>query len=270
MKSRSEFKKKLALIAGGSEGIGLAVAATMTREGADVFILSRHVQKLAEAMKRLEKNRVDPSQRLGFLAADITDFAQIDATLSRWIGEQGTPDYLINCAGFARPGYLSDLTPEMFRDMMEVNYFGTVHLCKIIEPYFRKARKGTIVNTSSIAGFLGLFGYTGYCGSKFAVIGFSEALKRELKPFGIRVSVLCPPNTKTPGLEKENQWKPNEVLATEEKIKVVEPEFVAETLLKGLLKNRFLIIPTLDGKMAYLLNRYAPSLLEKFVARKIS
>jgi 3-dehydrosphinganine reductase len=130
-----------------------------------------------------------------------------------------------------------------------------------------KDQKGHIVNTSSMAGFIGLFGYTGYCASKYAVVGFSEALRRELKPYGIRVSVLCPPNTRTPGLEEENKFKPAAVLKTEEKAKPVDPDFVAKGLLKALPKNEFMIVPTFDGKLAYTLSRHAPSILNQFVKR---
>jgi 3-dehydrosphinganine reductase len=132
-----------------------------------------------------------------------------------------------------------------------------------------KEKKGIILNTSSMAGFLGLFGYTAYCASKFAVVGFSEALRRELKPFGIQVSVLCPPNTKTPGLEKENKVKPKEILATEEKAKVVTAEEVSTATLKDLKKKKDMIIPTADGSLAYLLNRLSPKIIDQFIKRKL-
>src|SRR6185437_4120522 len=127
--------------------------------------------------------------------------------------------------------------------------------------------KAHIINTSSLAGFMGLFGYTGYCASKYAVVGFSQALLSELKPYGIAVSVLCPPNTKTPGLERENQFKPPEVLKMEEKAKVVTAEEVSQTLMKSLPKRKFWIIPTFDGSLALYLSRFAPKILDQFTKR---
>lgn len=119
-----------------------------------------------------------------------------------------------------------------------------------------------------MCGFLGLFGYTGYCASKFAVVGFSEALRREMKPHHIQVSVLCPPNTKTPGLESENKIKPKEVLETEEKAKVVGPDEVSKVTLRDFAKDKFMIVPTFDGSLAYYLNRFSPKIIDQFVKRK--
>ena len=181
--------------------------------------------------------------------------------------EHGVPDFLINCAGFARPGYLNKLDLQYYHKMMDLNYFGIVHVCKTLVPHMMTAMKGHIINTSSMAGFIGLFGYTGYCASKYAVVGFSEALRRELEPYNIKVSVLCPPNTRTPGLEEENKYKPKEVLATEEKAKPVNPDYIAKELIKALGSRKFMIVPTFDGGMAYLLSRYAPSILHQFVKR---
>lgn len=266
--SRSDFYKgKTALVIGASEGIGKAVAKGLLASGANVVILSRSIQKLEAARAELESSKTAKSQTLVARAIDVRNFEQTRAVMNSLISQFGAPDFVINTAGFARPGYLTDLDIEHIREMMELNYFGTVHVCKAILPELLKAGRGHIVNTSSIAGFIGLFGYTGYSASKFAVIGFSEALRREVAPLGVKVSVLCPPNTKTPGLENENLHKPAEVLATEEKVKVVEPEYVASDLLKALPKDKFMIIPTLDGTLAHRLNRFLPSLLEQFVKR---
>ena len=114
---------------------------------------------------------------------------------------------------------------------------------------------------------MGLFGYTGYCASKYAVVGFSEALRREVRPFGLKVCLLCPPNTDTPGLARENLTKPPEVLAQEENVKTVSPEFVAKKLLQALPRGKNLVIPTFDGWLAYYLSRYAPFILEQFIKR---
>lgn len=263
----TKFEKKLVLITGGSEGIGLSVAKEMLKNGAHVVIAGRSAVKLKAAITLLEEFCVNGDPKLSSVTLDVTDFNECQKTIAGVVEKSGIPDYVINCAGFAHPAYLADLSVEDCRRMMETNFYGIFNVCKVIEPYFKKKGGGDLVNTSSMAGFLGLFGYTGYCATKFAVIGFSEALKRELKPYGIRVAVLCPPNTKTPGLENENRIKPAEVLATEEKAKTVEPDFVARALLVGLRKGKFLIIPTFDGKLAYLLNRYIPWVIEHFTKR---
>ena len=262
------YQHTLVFVLGGSEGIGKAIATAFLTRGAHALIFSRSHDKLHAALTDLAALRIHPHQKILAHPLDVTDERQTDAVLHTMIATHGTPDYVINCAGYARPGYLPDLALDHYRAMMELNYFGTVHVCKAVVPPMMAARKGSIVNTASIAGFLGLFGYTGYCASKYAVVGFSEALRRELEPYGIRVSVLCPPNTRTPGLEKENKHKPAEVLHTEEKVHTVDPEWVARGLLKGLARNTFYIIPTWDGTLAHVLSRFTPRLLHQFVKRR--
>jgi len=255
-----DYKEKFAIVIGGSEGIGFSVAKALVNQGARLVIASRSEEKLNRAKQLLPACQT--------VSIDVTDYDSVKRGIDALVSKEGVPDLVINCAGYATPTYLENLSPDQIRGMMETNYMGTVHVCKAIEPHLRKKGGGQIVTTSSLAGFMGLFGYTGYCGSKFAVIGFSEALRRELKPFGIRVSVLCPPTTRTPGLKTENKVKPAEVWEMEQKSKAVDPDFVAAKLLRGLKNGKFLIIPTLDGKVAYYLNRYAPWILELFLKRK--
>ncbi len=259
--------KKLAFITGASEGIGKETAKELVKNGASVIIFSRSKDKLDSALKEIEPFRKSADQLIILQTLDVTDAKQTDQVLNAAIKKYGVPDYLINCAGFARPGYLNELDLQYYHQMMELNYFGIVNVCKTLVPHMMTSMNGHIINTSSMAGFIGLFGYTGYCASKYAVVGFSEALKRELEHYNIKVSVLCPPNTRTPGLDEENKYKPREVLATEEKAKPVNPDYIAKELIKYLDSKKFMIVPTFDGGMAYYLSRYLPSLLHQFVKR---
>jgi 3-dehydrosphinganine reductase len=262
------YQGKSALVMGGSEGIGLAVALEFVIQGSHVTVCSRHPDKLKKALQIMETSRVDQQQRLSTQSVDVTDYASTSRRLESILGHDGPPEFLINSAGVARPGYLEDLAMSDIRQMMELNYFGTVNAIKAVFPAMRRAGKGHIVNVSSMAGYLGLFGYTGYCASKYAVIGFSEALRHEAKPYGIHVSVLCPPNTKTPGLERENQKKPKEVLKMEEKAKTSDPQTVAKALLRALPRRPFLINPTLDSKLIYAASRLLPSSLKDYLLRR--
>lgn len=253
------------LIFGGSEGIGQSIALKLAACGAQVTIASRSEKKRAETLALSKK--ANPKHAMKDFEVDVAHWEKTKAAVDVYVEKYGTPDILINCAGLARPGYINELSINDFKTMMDVNYFGTLHTVKALAPYFIARGSGQIVNTSSIAGFVGLFGYTGYCASKYAVIGFSKALRSELKPQGIKVSVLCPPNTKTPGLVEENKTKPKEVLKTEEKATVVEPDYVAEYLLKTLPSGKFMLIPTMDGNLAYHISRYSPWLIDQIVKR---
>lgn len=260
--------KKLAIVIGGSEGIGLAVASELASSGADVIIGSRYADKLDHAIRALEKLRKNVDQVLATVVMDVTDGEATRAQLESVMKQYRTPDLLINSAGFAHPGYLENLDVSVLRQMMDVNYFGAVHTIKAVLPAMRKAGQGHIVNVSSVAGYLGLFGYTGYCASKYAVIGFSWALRNEVKPYGISVSVLCPANTRTPGFDRENRLKPAEVLAMEEKLKTVSAERVARALMRSLASRSFLIHPTFDARLVYLASRLAPTqIMDMFLRR---
>lgn len=261
------YAHKLVLVTGASEGIGFAVVQVLLVAGADVVFTSRQQPKLLSALQTLHQFRTRPQQKLAFKAFDVSNATDCTKKISEIVQEFGVPDVVINCAGLARPAYLIDEKLTDFDDMLQTNLVGIVNVCRAIVPHLIAAKKGHIINTSSIAGFVGLFGYTGYCASKYAVIGFSEALRRELKPYGVHVSVLCPPNTQTPGLTRENLNKPTEVLQTEEKIKPVSANFVAQYLLRNIPKRKFYLIPTFDGRLTHFISRHLPFVLDWFVKR---
>jgi 3-dehydrosphinganine reductase len=113
-----------------------------------------------------------------------------------------------------------------------------------------------------VAGFVGLYGYTDYCASKFAVIGFSETLRSELKPDNITVSILCPPDTDTPGFKTENLTKPRETIEISGKVKLLSAQEVADQFIKGILKQTKIIIPSMDGKFTIFMKRLLPSIVD--------
>jgi 3-dehydrosphinganine reductase len=117
-------------------------------------------------------------------------------------------------------------------------------------PSMLEHRSGHIVNVSSVYGFVGGYAYTAYCASKFAVRGFSDCLRAELKPLGISVSIVFPQNTDTPQLERENLVKP-EVVRRLDSTKVMAPAKVAEAILKGIARRQYIIIPGAEGKLLY-------------------
>jgi len=256
-----------AWIFGGSEGIGLSMAEAFAASGTSVVIFSRKISKLKEAA---EKIKTTTGQTIEYEILDICDYDATRKLIDGLVAQKKAPDWVFNCAGSCHPGYFNDLEPKHFEQMMQLNLMGTVHVCKAIEPHLRKARKGHIINTSSIAGFIPLFGYTGYSASKYAVKGFSRALRIELKPYNINVSLLCPPNTNTPGLDAENLLKPKAVLEAEEKLTPMDPEDVAQVTLKKLRGNPWLIIPGKDGVLAYIVNRISPKLINWIVKRPLS
>ncbi len=241
------FNGRLMLITGGSSGIGLALARLLAEEGANVWLLARRKETLEAACQSLSTAR---GQKHGWVSVDVTKWEQVEAAVDRICREAGVPDVLINAAGAARPGYVQELPLEAFYDMMSLNYFGTVHTVKALLPAMLERGRGYIVNVSSGAGFLAPFGYADYVPSKYAVRGFSDSLRLELKPLGIRVSVVFPPDTDTPGLENENKTKPYETLEGFSS-QVVSAEAVAKSILKGMQRGQYVILPGFEINLYY-------------------
>jgi len=262
------FEPKLAFIPGGSTGIGLAVAKRLAALGADVAIFARRKEPLVAAAEEIARQRRHSGQRVGWRQLDVTDAAQVDAVFAAAIAELGVPDVLINCAGRALPNYFERISLAQLDETMRINFYGCWHAVSALLPHLR-GRGGYIVNVASLAGLIGVFGYTDYSASKFAVIGFSEALRSELARDRITVSVLCPPDTQTPGLEHENISKPPETHAVSAGASVLTAEQVADALLAGMAKRAFLIIPGREARFGHLAKRFFPRLVERVMDRQI-
>lgn len=257
----SFYQNKTAFITGGSTGIGLAIAKALTKEGCSVIIFARTPEKLESAVAEIKSLSKNTAQKINAYPVDISDINSVQAVFENAIYENGVPDILINCVGIAQPDYFENITPEIFDKTIKTNLYATWNSCYTMVP-FMKQKGGHIVNTSSIAGFLGVFGYTDYCMTKFGIIGFSDALRQEVSRYNIAVSILCPPDTDTPGFEAENKNKPKETKAIAGNAKLLQPEFVANAVLKGIKKKQKMIIPGFDGKMTLFLKRFFPSLVE--------
>ena len=263
-----DFAGKNVYITGGSSGIGLSTAKLLAAAGAHISVFARGRERLESASQEIRSLRRSENQGVSWTALDVSRKDQVDQVMATAVGEFGAPDLLINCAGRAYPRYFEDITYEQFDETMRTNFFGVWHTVSALVPHM-KERGGHIVNVSSMSGFVGVFGYTDYTASKFAIIGFSEALRSELRRYGIRVSVLCPPDTDTPGFHVENRTKPEETQAVSAAARVMRPDDVAKGLIQGIRKGKFLIIPNFEGRMIYLVKRVFPSLLDRIMDRDI-
>lgn len=276
MKSFEYYSKKLALVTGGSSGIGLAIATELVKQNAHVVILARNKNPLDQALEVLETHRVSRDQKISALQADVTQRSRLTATLSEFVAANGVPDIVVNSAGVAHPGTFTTLQPEIFDWMMDVNYFGTVNVLKALVPGMKKRKSGTIINISSVAGFIGVYGYTAYGASKFAVAGFSDALRSELKLYGIQVSVVYPPDTQTPQLEYESKIKPFITKQIAGSTNPLTTHQVAREIIKRVARKKYLVLPGAEAKFLYSANNLVGrfifpimDMLAKFAIRKV-
>lgn len=269
-----EATVRCAYITGGSSGIGLAVAKELVLKKVDVLLIARDRIRLERAAHALESvrvkasNKAEPESRIAVLPLDVGNPEQLKSLLLPAVQEFGEPDFLFNCAGAAFPDYFERISDDVFEQTLHVNLRGTWYITKTLLPYLKKNR-GIIVNVSSMAGLIGVFGYTAYSAAKAGVIGFSEALRSELLDEGVRVAVLCPPDTDTPGFERENQIKPLETKAISANAGVLKPEKVAQELFRGLSKGKFLIVPGLEAKCTAWAVRHIPGVVRWVVDRTI-
>jgi 3-dehydrosphinganine reductase len=248
------WKDKVALVTGGSSGIGLAISKILASAGAHVWLVARNPERLQAAMREVEATRTSPEQVCGIAPADVTIAEQAAAAVEMVTRASGVPDLVVNSAGDTFPGYVEEISLETFRGLMDVNYFGTVNIIKSVLPGMLVRSSGHIINISSLAGFFGVFGYSAYTATKFAVRGFSDVLRMELKPRGIRVSVVFPPDTDTPQLAYEAPLKPPETKILSGNAKVLSANEVARITLRDAARGRYVIIPGLDGKLLYRLS----------------
>jgi 3-dehydrosphinganine reductase len=254
------FKDKIAIITGGSQGLGKATAKYFVELGGSVCIIARREEILETAANEIDEVKFDDSQFIEIIVCDTTIMDKLKPLLTEFIEKYGIPDYLFNCVGYAYADYIENLSLEDYKKNMEVNYYGQLVPILVLLPYFMKEKKGYIANVSSILGYMGLMGFTTYVPSKYAIVGLSETLRNELKPYRINVSILYPPSMDTPGFKKENETKPEECRIMEASGGLETPEDVAEILIHGILKNKFNILPG-EAKLIWKINRHFPKII---------
>lgn len=263
-----DFSGKNVYITGGSTGIGLSTAKLMAAQGANVIIFARTQAKLETALSEIEAQRRSPAQRCAYRQLDVADHAMVNTVMSEAVQTFGIPDILINNAGRALPRCFAEVSFAQFDETIKTNLYSVWNTISVLVPHM-KTKGGGIVNVSSMCGFLGVFGYTDYCASKFGIIGLSEALRQELQPQNITVQVLCPPDTDTPGFATENICKPEETKAISAGAKIMPPDAVAQELIAGIKRGTFIIIPGADGRLTYFMKRHFPGIVDLIMRRGI-
>ena len=183
-----ELKNKKAIITGGSRGLGKATAIGFAKLGIDVAITGRNEAKLKETVLELKTLGVNAFYEV----LDVGNYDEVKTGIKNIISNLGTVDILVNNAGIAAFGSLNDMEPSLWENIIKTNVLGMYYVTKEVLPYLIEKNEGDIINISSTAGLTGNASTSAYSASKFAVIGLSQSLMKEVRKNNIRVNTLTP------------------------------------------------------------------------------
>jgi short-subunit dehydrogenase len=246
------FQGKTVLITGASSGIGAALCRALAQKGANLIMVARQTAPLDELADELKE--ITQAQAISL---DISDELAVNQIANKI--NLNAIDILINNAGIAQCARFEDLYQTDFRSMIDVNYLGQVWMTRLLLPVMKENGEGQIINIASMAGILGLAGYTGYGASKYALVGFTEALRNELSGSNIGLTLILPSDIDTPQLEREEASKPAATRALSGKVKPLSAEHAAAQILEAIKKRKLeAIVSPLSGRILLRLCRLFP------------
>lgn len=256
------FRHRNVVITGGSSGIGLAIAEQFAALGAKLVLIARRGEQLERAAQIVRsKNRA----QVATFCADVGNREQIQRVIHKIGEEYGGIHTLIANAGFSYGGRFEDNAIERLEREMQVNYFGMVYAIKAAWPYIKAAEAGHLGLVSSVGGYLGAYGYSSYSPTKFAVTGLAECLRMEAADYGIGVTVLFPPDTDTPMLQRERENTLPECLALSSHSGLMQPEQVAQQFVAAVINYRFEVICNLESRLLRIYKALFPRRYYKFL-----
>jgi short-subunit dehydrogenase len=260
------FKDKVVIVTGASSGIGEATAREFARNGSKVILAARSVDRLSEIVKELISGNFSAT----YIRTDVSKEDDCRNLIEKTIELYGTIDILISNAGVSMRATFLETELKVLHRLMNVNFWGTVYCTKYALPYLIKSN-GSLVGVSSVAGFHGLPGRTGYSASKFAMHGFLETIRIENLKNGLHVMIIAPGFTST-------EIRKHALLADgseqgespRDEHELMPPEYVAKWVLKGIRKKKRNKLLTWDGRLTALFQRIFPDFVDWVYYREMS
>lgn len=252
------FKDKVVIVTGASSGIGEAIAREFAKNGSKVVLAARSEDLLKKITGEMSLLNYDVT----FVRTDVTSESDCRNLIEKTVDKYGTVDILVNNAGISMRAVFTTVDLDVLRRLMDVNFWGTVYCTKYALPYLLQ-QKGSLIGVSSIAGFHGLPGRTGYSASKFAMHGFLETIRIENLKKGLHVMIIAPGFTSTDIRRRALTAEGKEQGASplDEK-SLMSPEYVAKWVLKGIRKKKRNKLLTWDGRITALFQRIVPNLID--------
>lgn len=257
-----DFKNKVVIITGASSGIGKACAEEFAKRGAHLVLGARQYVTLCEITAALEN---EYGIKAIAVQTDVSHEEDCKMLVKQALITFNKIDVLVNNAGLSMRALFNDLDLSVLRNLMDVNFWGTVYCTKYALPEILKTR-GSVVGISSIAGYRGLPGRTGYSASKFAMNGFMESLRTELLKKGVHVMVACPgftaSNIRVAALAKDGASHGETSM---EEGKMMTAEEVALRIVDGIAARKRTLVMTGQGKLTVWMNKLLPALADRLV-----
>ena len=256
---KNRFAGKVVIVTGASSGIGEATAWEFARKGSKVVLAARSEENLIKIVTRIISDGFEAS----FIKTDVSSEEECRKLVEYTVNKYGTIDILVNNAGISMRARFADVELSVLHRLMNVNFWGTVYCTKYALPYL-VANKGSLVAVSSVAGFHGLPGRTGYSASKFAIHGFLETVRIENLKNRLHVMIIAPGFTTT-DIRKHALLANGEEQgeSPRDEHKLMPPEYVAKWILKGIRKRKRNKLLTWDGRLTALFQRILPELVDR-------
>lgn len=259
-------KEKVIAVTGGGSGIGKAIVINLLTKGARVAALDLNDKTLEE----LKNNVGTKKEFLSTHVVNITDLSRVEQLPDEIIKFHGTIDGIINCAGIIQPFIdIKDLDYKKIKQVMDVNFYGTLHMIKTFLPHLLERNEAHIVNISSMGGFLPVPGQSVYGASKAAVKLLTEALYAELRETKVSVTVVFPGGVGT-NISKNSGVEAPKMPEGSKSYKVLKPEEAAEIIVKGMMKNKYQVYAGSDSKFMNFFYRLSPKKAVGMIAKKMS
>ena len=260
--NKMDIKGKVVVITGASSGIGLALAESFAGAGAKLVLAARNLAKLQEIATNLKLKYASEVITVG---VDVSKEVQCQNLISQSIKNFGQIDVLINNAGISMRAIFEEVDLKVLSEVMDINFWGTVFCTKHALPELLKT-KGVIVGVSSIAGYKGLPGRTGYSASKFAMQGFLESVRVENLYKGLSVLIACPGFTASNirSVARSKDGLPQGESPMNEK-NIMQPEQVAQAILRAVEQRKRTLVLTTQGKFTVWLAKHFPALADRLI-----
>ncbi|AZQ65083.1 SDR family NAD(P)-dependent oxidoreductase [Flammeovirga pectinis] len=261
------YNNKTVYITGGTSGIGLEMGKQLASFGAVVVVCGR--KNLGVAVDVIEGNKKENKVFAYFI--ETTDIDAIETAFSNAEKVAGTPDIVIHSAGIGRCLPFIEMSKTDFEKVINVNVFGSRNVAEVAFKYLKKS-KGQLMFIASLAGIITNYGYSAYSSSKFATVAFAGVLRSEWKPYGIDITVACPPEIDTPLVEAERVESPKVAKVLKQFAGNLKLPYACKYMLKGLSKRKFMVIPGFKAKFVAVTQGILPSinyLISDFIISKM-